>query len=100
MYQRQGESVIQVSNIATTDAINARIEISYPSGIELVSASIPWDEQIGSTYIWYIDTVQAGESFNITLQEYVSLNVSVGDELTLNSLTAADGTDLLSLIHI
>jgi hypothetical protein len=89
-----GESVIQVSNIATTDAINARIEMTYPSGIELVSASIPWDEQIGSTYIWYIDTVKAGESFNITLQEYVSLNVSVGDELTLNSLTAADGTDL------
>ncbi len=88
------ESVVQASNTGTSDAINAKIEVTYPDGVDLKSASIPWDEVIGNTYIWYIDTFKTGESLTIYLQDSVTTDVSINDELTLSSNIIADGTDV------
>lgn len=89
-----GESVVMCSNIGTSDAVNTAIEITYPEGIVLNSASTPWSENIGNTYIWYFDTLVSGQTKHIVLYDSVTLNLSVGDTITLAGVSSSDGVDL------
>lgn len=88
------ESILRYYNQGTANATNAKIEVTYPSGIELKSANIPWTERIGDTYIWQIGNINPGTDFTINLRDSVTLAVTVGQFLTLNANIITTNSDL------
>ena len=79
------ESLLQYFNQGTTTATNCVLELTYPEGINLVSATIPWSEKVGNKYIWNIAEVPAGKEFTIQLVDSVTLSVVVGQVLDISA---------------
>ncbi len=78
----ENEMVLNISNLGSVDVINADVSLNFDSGIDLVSASMPWDYQSGSTYDWVVDTLKAGETKIINLVNKVALSTNLEDEKT------------------
>ncbi len=79
------ESVLTYFNQGTTNAQNSVISVTYPDGIDLKSASTPWTEKNGNTYIWNISEIPSGKSFVIQMVDSVTLNVTVGQILPMST---------------
>ncbi len=79
------ESLLQYANQGTTTANNCTLELTYPDGVNLVYASVPWSEKTGQKYIWNIGAVPAGKEFTIQLRDSVTLSVTVGQELEISA---------------
>jgi uncharacterized repeat protein (TIGR01451 family) len=87
----ENEMVISIANQGITDVFDAVMELELDSDLSLITSSIEWDDVIGSTYYWNIDTLIAGETKNINLMNYVNLNAVLGDQ---KSIDASIGTSL------
>lgn len=90
------ESVLSYYNQGTVNSENNVISLTYPAGVELVSASIPWTENTGNTYTWDIAEIPAGQEFTLQLIDSVTLEVMVGDTLPVAASisTTTSETDL------
>lgn len=99
-YWRRGFSsntYVELANHGTILATNSLFELSYPSGMYLVSSSESFNYSNGS-YTLVIDSLKPGEKMVIQIQDSIGLLKKIGDELTLTaSITSAandlDGTD-------
>ncbi|MGK0317492.1 MAG: putative repeat protein (TIGR01451 family) [Saprospiraceae bacterium] len=91
----ENEMVISISNMGTKDVFDATVDLEFDADLSLASASIAWDDQIGSIYYWNIDTLLAGETKVINLMNYVDLNANLGDQksITVNIGTSLDEVD-------
>jgi hypothetical protein len=79
------ESLLQYFNQGTNAANNCTLELTYPAGVNLVYANIPWTEKTGNKYIWNIATIPAGKEFTIQLRDSVTLGVAVGQQLAVSA---------------
>ena len=76
----ENEMVISVSNKGTMNVFDAVLDLEFDADLSLASASMAWNDEIGSTYYWNMDTLLAGETKTISLMNYVDLNATLGDE--------------------
>lgn len=81
----KNESILSYKNQGSKNAINCALSVTYPSGVVLKSANIPWTEKSGNTYTWNIAEIEAGKSFAIKLTDSVTLSTSVGQILPISS---------------
>ena len=79
----ENEMVMSISNIGPTDVFDATVDLDFDTNLSLALSSIPWNNEIDSTYYWNIDTLLAGETKVINLMNYVSLDAELGDEKTI-----------------
>ena len=88
------ESVLRYYNQGTSVANNVQISVTYPTGVDLKSANIPWTTKNGNTYTWQIGNINPGTDFTINLRDSVTLAVAIGDVLTLNASIETTSSDL------
>jgi uncharacterized repeat protein (TIGR01451 family) len=91
----ENEMVISISNVGPTDVFDASVDLDFGSDLSLTYSSLEWEEEIGSTYYWNVDTLLAGQTKIINLMNYVDLNAELGEEksITANIETSLDEVD-------
>lgn len=81
----ENEMVMSFSNLGVSDVYDAKIGLEFAPDLSLALSSVPFDEQIGGTYYWDIDTLLSGETKTINLLNYVDLNAVLGEEKTITA---------------
>ncbi|MFT5982665.1 MAG: hypothetical protein ACI9RM_001097 [Ulvibacter sp.] len=81
----ENEMVISISNIGIMNVFDATLDLEFGADLSLSYASLDWDNVIGNTYHWNIDTLLAGEGQTINLMNYVDLNAGLGEERTIQA---------------
>lgn len=65
---------IQYSNIGNKTSVHDTIRMIVPSDIYILQSSIPWNAiENGNEYLWYVDTISAGETKSIALIDSVAV---------------------------
>ncbi|UII24814.1 FG-GAP-like repeat-containing protein [Fulvivirga maritima] len=88
------ESVISYSNLGTVNASNSYLVVQYPAEVKINQASVPYTQDTDNEYTFFIGTVKPGETKSIIVTDSVTLDATVGQEFTVTTTIAADGTDL------
>lgn len=87
------ESVIQVNNKGTIANTNVVVQLTYPSKITLVDATIPYTHNGNGDYLFDLGTIQPSETKYIRLTDNIALTASIGEELTVNSTVSGNVTE-------
>lgn len=80
--------LVEYSNTGSEDAINATLSITLDENIVPLSSTVPWDNVIGNTFYWNIDTIKPGEFKTIYLVDSVSRVAPIGDFINLQTAIA------------
>lgn len=74
---------ISIGNNGTETADNVVLKVNFDQYIIPLSASLDWDNKVGTEYTWNVGTLGIGESFTIYIEDSVSINAIIGNNLTV-----------------
>ena len=78
---------ISVKNNGGGTAENVTFGLVIPTGVNVNSSSIDWDDKIEDTLFWNVASIKPQEEFNLTLRDSVTLALEVGDLTTHHGFT-------------
>lgn len=90
------ESLYAVSygNTGTAIADNAVLAVDFGNFIIPKLASIPWDNQIGTTYYWDLGSVAIGFQNTIYVYDSISVDATIGDLAAVSAEISSSNPDL------
>lgn len=84
---------VTYENIGTDVAYNDTLIMSFETGIDIVSSSLPWDYQDGQNLYWYFDAIPPQTLINFTVKDSVTSNVILGDYATNTIRISSESPD-------
>ena len=82
---------VTYENIGTDIAYNDTLKMTFATGIDILSSSIPWDYQEGQSIYWYFNSIAPQTSVNFIVTDSVTSNVVLGDYAT-NTISLTSGS--------
>jgi uncharacterized repeat protein (TIGR01451 family) len=87
-------TTITIENVGTQEAAKSTLRLTYPDGVSIIDASIPWTYQDGQDYVWELAKLPLSASIQIKLIDAVSHSTEIGDFLRVTASLSAEGMDL------
>ena len=76
-------------NAGVFDAVDVELSLEVHEDIVFLSSSSPWSSSVQNdtlvTYTWLIDTVKAITNYDISIIDSISVNTTIGKELTVTA---------------
>jgi len=88
-----GYFTVNYKNAGTSTAESVSVRVNFGNFFQPVEASIPWDTVIGTTYIWYVDSLVVGESGSIFIENFLSTDAIIGEETRISGDIQMSGSD-------
>jgi len=88
-----GYFTLNYQNSGTSTADSVALKVDFGNYITPVEASIPWDTVIGTSYIWEMDSLNVGESGSIYIENFLSVEATIGDETPISGNMTLKGAD-------
>ncbi len=80
-------------NIGTDVAYMDTLMMSFETGIDIVSSTLPWDYKDGQKLYWYFDAIAPQTSISFSVKDSVTSNVVLGDYATNTILISSESPD-------
>jgi len=84
---------VTYENIGTDVAYNDTLMMSFETGIDIVSSTLPWDYKDGQKLYWYFDAIAPQTSNSFTVKDSVTSNVVLGDYATNTIQISSESPD-------
>ena len=87
------QTIVQIKNLSATRAENLQVSLQYPQEV-VVKTSNPGLAYAGNNlYTIQLTALDPGQWTNIHIEDSVTLQATLGDNLTLQATVTSDGTD-------
>jgi uncharacterized repeat protein (TIGR01451 family) len=85
--------IVTYENIGTDVAYNDTLMMSFETGIDIVSSTLPWDYKDGHKLYWYFDAIAPQTSISFSVKDSITSNVVLGDYATNTILISSESPD-------
>ncbi len=85
---------ISYGNTGTEIGNDAVLEVDFGTHIIPMQSSIPWDNQIGTTYYWNLGAMSIGMQNTIYVYDSISVDAIIGDLTTVTATISSSNPDL------
>lgn len=90
--------VVQVANTGTLDMENVEVKLTVPAKLHFSRANPAWNSQQDKgevhEYIWSVSNLKSNETNTIIIRDSVTLNLQVGDVVTVTGEVSTDGSEI------
>ena len=85
--------IVTYENIGTDVAYNDTLIMSFETGIDIVSSTLPWDYKDGQKLYWYFDAIAPQTSISFSVKDSITSNVVLGEYATNTILISSQSPD-------
>ena len=85
--------IVTYQNIGTDVAYNDTLMMTFETGIDIISSTLPWDHQDGQKLYWYFNAITPQTAISFTVTDSVTSNVVLGDYATNTIQISSESPD-------